>query len=74
MNQSQINLLKKHYKKGNRVQLLSCKNSCKDNHQLRVGDRGTIKKIDDLGQLQVTWDNGSQIPLIYGVDEFIDVQ
>jgi hypothetical protein len=41
---------------------------------LRVGDRGTIKKIDDLGQLQVTWDNGSQIPLIYGVDEFIDVQ
>lgn len=70
MNQSQINLLKKHYKQGNRVQLLSCK----DNHQLKVGDRGTIKKIDDLGQIQVTWDNGLQIPLIYGVDEFIDVQ
>lgn len=70
MNQSQINLLKKHYKHGNRVQLLSCKDNC----QLKVGDRGTINKIDELGQIQVTWDNGLKIPLIYGVDEFIDVQ
>lgn len=37
---------------------------------LKEGDEGTIRKIDDMGQLHVEWDNGARLALIPEEDEF----
>lgn len=34
------------------------------------GTRGTITRVDDIGQIHVNWDNGSTLALIPGIDEF----
>ena len=31
---------------------------------------GTVKNIDDMGTIHVSWDTGSSLGLIYGVDKF----
>ena len=31
---------------------------------------GTVKGVDDKGQIQVDWDNGSSLSLVYGLDKF----
>jgi hypothetical protein len=37
---------------------------------LKPGDRGSIDFFDDTGTAFVTWDNGSSLGLVYGVDHF----
>lgn len=70
MSREQINLLKKHYKKGVRVQLINLDDNFS---RLKSGEVGTVKKVDDMGQIHVSWDNGLQLALIYGLDDFIVV-
>ncbi|HAZ4970894.1 TPA: DUF4314 domain-containing protein [Staphylococcus aureus] len=64
----QIELLKKHYVKGLRVELISVNDDFTD---LKKGDLGTITKVDDIGQIHVNWDNGSTLALVYSEDKFI---
>ena len=33
-----------------------------------VGTKGTVYGVDDTGSLMVSWDNGSGLNVIYGVD------
>jgi Domain of unknown function (DUF4314) len=33
--------------------------------ELRPGDEGTVRFMDNLGTLHVTWDNGSTLGLIH---------
>ena len=37
---------------------------------LKPGDRGTVDFVDDLGTIHVTWDNGSNLGLVPGEDQY----
>lgn len=36
--------------------------------RLSPGDRGTVKFVDDTGTVFVSWDCGSGLGIVYGVD------
>lgn len=38
--------------------------------KLKTGDKGTVRGVDDAGQIMVDWDCGSTLSLIPGVDGF----
>ncbi len=38
--------------------------------QLKSGDEGTIKGVDDMGNILVKWDNGSSLSLLPEIDEY----
>ena len=35
-----------------------------------AGTRGTVKYVDDIGQIGVAWDNGRSLSLIPGMDTY----
>lgn len=39
-------------------------------HAPPPGTKGTVRYVDDMGQLGVRWDNGSFLSLILGEDNF----
>ena len=52
------------YPKGCRVELLSMD----DPKAPPKGTRGTVRGVDDIGNLLVRWDNGSGLNAVLGVD------
>lgn len=38
-----------------------------------VGTRGTVMGVDDIGSLLISWDNGSSLHVLYGVDKVTKV-
>lgn len=38
--------------------------------EIKPGDQGIVKHIDDIGTILVKWDNGSTLGLIPGEDEY----
>ena len=69
-NKEQIELLRKKYTKGTRVELLQME----DVQAPPRGTKGTVYGVDDTGSLLVHWDNGSGLNVIYGVDSCRVVQ
>ena len=69
-NKEQIELLRKKYTKGTRVELLQME----DMQAPPRGTKGTVYGVDDTGSLLVHWDNGSGLNVIYGVDSCRVVQ
>ena len=63
-NKEQIELLRKKYPTGTRVELLQME----DMQAPPRGTKGTVYGVDDTGSLMVRWDNGSGLNVIYGVD------
>ena len=69
-NKEQIELLRKEYPTGTRVELLQME----DMQAPPRGTKGTVYGVDDTGSLMVRWDNGSGLNVIYGVDSCRIVQ
>lgn len=60
-----IEQYRREYPVGCRVELVSM-----DDFQAPpTGTRGTVKGVDDAGNLLVRWDNGSRLNAVLGVDE-----
>ena len=69
-NKEQLELLRKKYPTGTRVELLQME----DMQAPPRGTKGTVYGVDDTGSLLVHWDNGSGLNVIYGVDSCRVVQ
>ena len=56
--------IRKEYPMGTRIELLAM-----DDFQAPpIGTHGTVTGVDDSGSLLVSWDTGSVLNVIYGVD------
>lgn len=63
----QVESIRKNYPPGIRVML----NNMNDPYsQVESGTRGTVRYVDDSGQLGVVWDNGRSLSLVPGVDNY----
>ena len=61
-----VDMLRKEYPEGTRIELLKMD----DTQAPPIGTKGTIVGVDDIGSILVRWDNGSSLNLIYGEDLF----
>ncbi len=53
-----LNKIKEKYPEGSRIELVSMDDPYS---KLKVGDKGTVKFVDDVGTVHITWDNGSSL-------------
>lgn len=52
---------------GKRIELIKMN----DPHTtLEPGTQGTVEFVDDMGTLQMKWDNGRTIGIVHGVDQY----
>lgn len=54
------------YPPGCRVELVSMDDPY--NTRLQPGEQGTVRAVDDTGTVFVSWDCGSGLGIVYGVD------
>lgn len=66
MKEYQISKIKEQYPKGTEIELISME----DSQAVPSGTRGIVDFVDDIGTIQVTWNNGSTLGLIVGEDQF----
>jgi hypothetical protein len=66
---TEIESLREQYPAGTRVELLQMD----DLQAPPIGTLGTITGIDDTGSLLVSWDNGSSLNVVYGVDYAVKI-
>lgn len=57
--------LKENYPKGCRVELIHMDDPFT---RLMPGSKGTVKCVDDIGTIHVSWDCGSTLGIVYGED------
>lgn len=62
--ESELRALKAKFKLGSRVQL----DYTNKPQSIPVGTKGTVQSIDDTGTIHVSWDNGSNIGVTYGIE------
>lgn len=61
-----VEAVRARYPKGTRVELVSMDDPYS---KLKPGDRGTVKFVDDTATVHVSWDCGSSLGVVYGVDK-----
>ena len=57
--------LREQYPKGTRVELVHMDDPYTS---LTTGDKGTVRFVDDIGNIHISWDCGSSLGAVYGVD------
>ena len=62
----QLKQLREEYPVGTRVELVSMNDPY--NTKLVPGCRGTVRIVDDMGTIHVSWDCGSGLGVIFGED------
>lgn len=67
LSEEEVNKIKEMYPSGTRIKLIRMA----DDYSVENGTLGTVNYVDDSGQIQMKWDNGSSLALIEGVDKFI---
>lgn len=60
-----INMIKAKYLPGMRIRLIKMD----DVQAPPIGTEGTVKSVDDVGNVKVQWDTGSCLRLVVDVDE-----
>ena len=60
-----LRFLKEAFPKGTRVRLLKMD----DIQAPPIGTLGTVKGVDDILSILVSWDNGSGLNVVYGEDQ-----
>lgn len=60
----EVKRLQEQYPAGTRVELVEMD----DPQAPPVGTKGTVYGVDDTGSVMVSWDNGSHLNVIFGVD------
>lgn len=63
----QAERIRRNYLPGSRVVLNHMEDSVRP---VAPGTRGTVRYVDNAGQIGVMWDNGSSLALIPGEDDF----
>lgn len=58
--------LRELYPKGTRVELVQMDD--RYNTKLVPGCKGTVRWVDDMGTIHVSWDCGSSLGIVYGED------
>ena len=66
MNQKEIEEIKNRYPKGTKIKLIEMN----DVQAPPIGTTGIIDFVDDIGQIHISWNNGSSLALIPDVDKF----
>lgn len=61
-----VERLKERYPAGTRIQLINMSGES----DMPSGLTGTVDLVDDIGQIQMTWDNGRSLALVPGEDSF----
>lgn len=64
-NENQLEMLKKKYPEGTRVALVHMEDPFT---KIPAGTEGTVKSVDSLGTIHVSWDNGSSLGVVYNED------
>lgn len=60
-----VEKIRKMYPTGSRVELIQMNDPYS---HLKPGDKGTVRLVDDMGTIFISWDNGSGLGIVYGVD------
>lgn len=63
-NREIVERLRGQYPVGARVELVSMD----DDYAPPAKTKGTVRGVDDSGSVMVSWDNGSSLSVVYGVD------
>ena len=58
--------LREQYPSGTRVELIHMNDPY--NRKLVPGCKGTVRCVDDIGTIHVSWDCGSSLGVVYGED------
>ena len=66
LNQTQIETIKQEWHKGDRIAIKEMVDE-----DLPSGLEGTVTLVDDIGQIQVNWDNGSTLAIDPEIDSFV---
>ena len=64
ISEKELERIRRTFPVGARVELVHMD----DVHAPPRGTKGTVRDVDDLGTVHVTWDNGSSMGAVYGED------
>ena len=67
ISEERLAALKREYPAGTRISLVRMDDPYT---KLLPGDLGTITGFDDTGTALVSWDKGSSLGLVYGIDQY----